>query len=54
MYQRGSLLLAVNPDGISRSVEMKSYGRQLLFSIGEGSLENGKLTAGPQSFLVFK
>ena len=54
VYQRGSLLLAVNPDGISRSVEMKSYGRQLLFSIGEGSLENGKLTAGPQSFLVFK
>ena len=54
VYRRGSLLLAVNPNSQETSVALKEENRSEIFSIGSGSLVNGKLTVGPQSFLVWR
>ena len=54
VYRRGSLILAVNP-----SCETVKYtnevlrNKQILYRIGEVSLQEDTLTAGPESFAVF-
>ena len=42
VYRRGSLVLAVNPSG------------EALFTLGEARAAGGRLTMGPQSFVVLK
>ncbi len=54
VYRRGYLLLAVNPNGSERSVEIGTKDRTQIFGIGEAELRKGKLTMGAQSFAVFK
>ncbi len=54
VYRRGSLLLAVNPNGQDRSVGIAACGLTKIFAIGSAELRNGTLTMGPQSFAVFK
>ena len=54
VYRRGSLILAVNP-----SCETVKYtnevlrNKQLLYRIGDVSLQEDTVTAGPESFAVF-
>ncbi|MBR6089917.1 MAG: hypothetical protein IKP86_08285, partial [Anaerolineaceae bacterium] len=54
VYRRGDLLLAVNPNGDAVSLDMPCENREMIFRIGSGALKDGCLTAGPQSFLVFR
>ncbi|MBR1820369.1 MAG: DUF3459 domain-containing protein [Clostridia bacterium] len=55
VYRRGHLLLAVNPSGEARTVEVPVAGRMPLFSIGAGKITGGNaLKLGPQSFVVLK
>ena len=54
VYRRGSLLLAVNPNGQDAEVDLNEGNRSVIFSIGTGSLDGGKLKAGPQSFLILQ
>ena len=54
VYRRGSLLLSVNPNGQDAAVDLNEESRSVIFSIGTGSLEDGKLKAGPQSFLILR
>ncbi len=53
VYRRGARILAVNPGSEEASVKLEAEDRELLFSVGEGSLKDGILKAGPQSFLIF-
>ena len=54
VYRRGHLLLAVNPTGKELSLEIPSGKRMNIFRIGQGEFHHGKLTMGPQSFLVVR
>ncbi len=54
VYQRGHLLLAVNPNGKSCSVEIGVKDRMKIFEIGSGKISKGMLTMEPQSFAVFR
>ena len=54
VYRRGSLLLAVNPNGQEAAVDLDEGTRSVIFSIGTGSLKNGELKVGPQSFLILR
>ena len=54
VYRRGSLLLAVNPNGQDALMDLNEQSRSVIFSIGTGSLKEGKLRVGPQSFLVLR
>ncbi len=55
VYQRGSLICAINPDGKEKCVflpyELKG---QKLFEFGSSDFSNGRITMGPQSFLVIR
>lgn len=53
VYRRGGLLLAVNPSSKERSIPCEGEG-ELLFSVGDGSFRQGKLTVEPQSFVIFR
>ena len=50
----GSLLLSVNPNGQDAAADLNEGSRSVIFSIGTGSMEDGKLKAGPQSFLILR
>jgi maltose alpha-D-glucosyltransferase/alpha-amylase len=54
VYQRGSLVLAVNPGSrqVSAPVKTKTPGRPL-YAVGQGRLENGTCTLEGQSFVIF-
>lgn len=54
VYRRGNLLLAVNPNGQDVSIDLNEGSRSVIFSIGSGSLKNGKLKVGPQTFLILR
>ena len=54
VYRRGELLLAVNPDGKTSALELPGKDMTEIFRIGSGSLKNGHLTVGPQSFLIYR
>ena len=54
VYRRGSLLLAVNPNGEDAAIDLNEGNRSVIFSIGTGSFHDGKLTVGPQSFLILQ
>jgi len=53
VYRRGKLIVAVNPSGEVVTVEIPS-GQEMLYRIGEATLQQNKLTMGAQSFLVMK
>ncbi|MBP3873100.1 MAG: glycosylase [Lachnospiraceae bacterium] len=54
VYRRGNRIMAVNPSSEEQSARTgTSDTRSLLFGIGAGSLENGKITLEPQSFVIF-
>ena len=54
VYHRGHLLLAINPKGQECSMDLGMRDRAVIFRIGSGKLHNGKLTMGPQSFVIFR
>ncbi|MBQ6428369.1 MAG: glycosylase, partial [Oscillospiraceae bacterium] len=61
IYRRGELLLAVNPKGEQQAADLAALLEkgdacpwQMLFSIGEVSLREGRLTMPAQSFAVLK
>ncbi len=54
VYRRGDLLLAVNPNGQDVSIDLNEENRSVIFSIGNGSLKEGKLNVGQQSFLILR
>ncbi|MBQ4425581.1 MAG: glycosylase [Lachnospiraceae bacterium] len=61
VYRRGELLLAVNPKGEQQAADLAALLEkgdacpwQMLFSIGEVSLREGRLTMSAQSFAVLK
>ena len=56
VYRRGSLLCAINPSGETREAPLPAEAAptDVLFAIGNVSLENGSLTIGAQSFAVVK
>ena len=53
VYKRGKRILAVNPSGEENYANIGAPDRELLWSVGTGSLKDGKITVGPQSFVVF-
>ncbi|MFN2927111.1 alpha-amylase family glycosyl hydrolase [Lachnospiraceae bacterium YH-ros2228] len=55
IYQRGDLILAINPDGEKKEVIIPEVeGRKIRFSIHEVGLKGACLTMGSQSFAVLK
>ncbi|MBR2528637.1 MAG: glycosylase [Blautia sp.] len=54
VYQRGSLLLAVNPDSASKTVKAAFTQNRILYQIGSASCKEGSLTLAGQSFVVLK
>ena len=56
VYRRGSLLCVVNPSGEVQKAPLPAEAAptDVLFAIGNVSLENGSLTIGAQSFAVVK
>ncbi|MCR5747709.1 MAG: glycosylase [Lachnospiraceae bacterium] len=59
VYKRGALLIAINPCGNECNVSIgdtvtSSLASEPVFVIGKGSLINGTLAMGAQSFAVFK
>ncbi len=54
VYQRGALLVAVNPAGTDVCAEVDADGRECLYKIGKAEAADGKLVMGPQSFVVLK
>ncbi len=53
VYRRGSLLLAVNPNGSAAQCTLPRSG-EVIYSIGEGKVEGNALTLAPQSFVVIR
>lgn len=53
VYRRGSLLLAVNPNGNAAECTLPRSG-EVIYSIGEGKVEGNALTLAPQSFVVIR
>ncbi len=53
VYRRGSLLLAVNPNGSAAECTLPRSG-EVIYSIGEGKVEGNALTLAPQSFVVIR
>ena len=54
VYSRGSLILAVNPDSYPKQLQRDFGEREPLFTLGEGTYENGCLTLHEQSFIVLQ
>ncbi len=54
VYRRGSRIAAVNPSGHSRSAQIGCLpeGAAALLQIGDASVEGGRLTLAPQSFVL--
>ncbi|MCR5754350.1 MAG: DUF3459 domain-containing protein [Acetatifactor sp.] len=53
VYRRGNLTVAVNPSPETVTVEAPC-GKEVLFKIGEVSIDSGKITMGAQSFFITK
>ena len=53
VYKRGKRILAVNPSSEITYANIGSPDRDLLWSIGSGTLKDGTITVGAQSFVVF-
>ena len=54
VYQRGNLLLAVNPSGKEEKLQKQFAQKQVIFRIGTGTYEDGALEVGAQSFIVLE
>ncbi len=56
IYKRGDLTIAVNPKetGVSAKLGTDIGTKKTLFVIGEGTLEDGTVKLGAQSFVIFK
>lgn len=56
VYQRGNLLLAVNPSGKEQVFETELTGKLVIYSVGAPVYEStvGQLRLGPQSFVILK
>ena len=54
VYRRGSLLMAVNPEGRSQCVMLPEAVRQMVYRIGEASVTGECLQLPAQSFAVLK
>ncbi len=56
IYKRGSLTIAVNPKETAVSAKLGTDigTKKTLFSIGEGTYEDGTVKLGAQSFVIFK
>lgn len=54
VYQRSSFVVGVNPSGNETAVELDVKQKEVAYQIGDARLENGKLTLGAQSFILFK
>ena len=52
-YRRGKRIMAVNPSSKEANAYIGEEAREVLWSVGTGSLNGGILTVGPQSFVVF-
>jgi hypothetical protein len=52
-YMRGKRIMAVNPSSKETAAYIGEESREVLWSVGTGSLNGGILTVGPQSFVVF-
>jgi len=53
-YRRGGLILAVNPSAREASAPVDVDGKQPLFAVGSGQVEDGRLVLAPQSFVIFE
>ncbi|MDR2499714.1 MAG: hypothetical protein LBD37_01370 [Treponema sp.] len=53
VYQRGSLVIAVNPGVQAASAPLRGEGNPV-YAIGQGSLTRGQCRMGPQSFAVWR
>ena len=53
VYKRGKRILAVNPSSEITYANIGSPDRDLLWSVGSGTLKDGTITVGAQSFVVF-
>ena len=53
VYRRGDLIVAVNPDGAEKKVQLELDGRKAIYKIGSSCFADGTLTVGAQSFAVF-
>lgn len=56
VYRRGNLIIAVNPSGntCSADIGILPLGAAPIYSIGESSFADSKITTAPQSFAVYK
>ncbi len=54
VYQRGSLIVAINPTGKTITLEKELNISDVLYEIGKASYKNRTLTLAPQSFAVLK
>jgi maltose alpha-D-glucosyltransferase/alpha-amylase len=56
VYKRGSFVIAVNPSGQAVTAVLKSVTGigEAVFTIGEGTLENGECKLGAQSFVTWR
>jgi len=59
VYRRGALLAAVNPSGTAKEATLTALGGEpgawtKIYSVGDGSLTDGKVHAEPQSFVLFR
>ena len=56
VYQRGNLLLAVNPSGKEQVFETELTGKLVIYSVGAPVYDStvGQLRLGPQSFVILK
>ncbi|MCD8133132.1 MAG: RloB domain-containing protein [Clostridiales bacterium] len=54
VYRRGDILIALNPSTETVTAPVDAAGRDIVFSVGRGIVEDGVLTLGKQSCMVLK
>ncbi|MCD8364319.1 MAG: DUF3459 domain-containing protein [Clostridiales bacterium] len=54
VYRRGNILIALNPSAETVTAPVNAAGRHRIFSIGDGTAEDGAIILKAQSFLVLK
>ena len=54
VYRRGSLIVAINPNGNSVTLKKELNINEILFKIGEAAFDSESITLGSQSFAVMK
>ena len=53
VYKRGKRIMAVNPSSEIVYANIGSPDREVLWSVGTGTLKDGTVTVGAQSFVIF-